>query len=225
MIKGFIFDLDGVLTDTAEYHYQAWKKLGEEIGISFGYAFNESLKGISRMDSLERILTYGNKSAVYTREEKEALAAEKNRYYKKLIVTVTPADLLPGIASLLNDLKENGIRLALASASKNGPVLLERLGIAPLFEEIVDPAALTNGKPDPEIFLKGAEKLGLSPGECVGVEDAEAGIEAINAAGMFSVGVGTEESMSQADYAVRSTNDLNLPDVLAAVEKYGKINK
>ncbi|WP_407370356.1 beta-phosphoglucomutase [Carnobacterium sp.] len=214
MIKGFIFDLDGVLTDTAEYHYQAWKRMADKLGIPLDSEMNEQLKGISRMDSLERILAFGNQTEKYSVEEKEQLANEKNEDYKKLILSVTPNDLLPGIADLLADLKKENIRLALASASKNGPVIMEKLGIADLFDTVVDPASLANGKPDPEIFIKGAEQLHLKPEECVGVEDAQAGIESINAAGIFSVGVGTKEMMKNADYAVSDTSELKLSDIL-----------
>lgn len=219
MIKGFVFDLDGVLTDTAEYHYQAWKRLGEKIGVSFGREFNEQLKGISRMDSLERILAYGNKESEFTQDEKEKLAAEKNEDYKELIKQITPEDLLPGIPEFLKELKEKDMRLSIASASKNAPVILERLGILDQFDGIVNPADLENGKPDPEIFLKGAKMLGLSVSECVGIEDAEAGIEAINSAQMFSVGVGSPESMKEADYIVENTADLSLESILDAAEK------
>ncbi|MER2179921.1 MAG: beta-phosphoglucomutase [Carnobacterium inhibens] len=214
MIKGFIFDLDGVLTDTAEYHYLAWKKLADRLGIQLDRKMNEQLKGISRMDSLDRILAIGNQMDRYTLEEKEKLADEKNEDYKELILKVTPNDLLPGIANLLADLRAKDIRLALASASKNGPVIMERLGIADMFDTVVDPATLAKGKPDPEIFIKGAQQLKLKPIECVGVEDAQAGIESINAAGIFSVGVGTKEMMKEADYAVTSTKELKLEEIL-----------
>ncbi len=214
MIKGFIFDLDGVLTDTAEYHYLAWKKLADRLGIQLDRKMNEQLKGISRMDSLDRILAIGNQMDRYTLEEKEKLADEKNEDYKELILEVTPNDLLPGIANLLADLRAKDIRLALASASKNGPVIMERLGIADMFDTVVDPATLAKGKPDPEIFIKGAQQLKLKPIECVGVEDAQAGIESINAAGIFSVGVGTKEMMKEADYAVTSTKELKLEEIL-----------
>lgn len=214
MIKGFIFDLDGVLTDTAEYHYLAWKKLADRLGIQLDREMNEQLKGISRMDSLDRILAIGNQMDRYTLEEKEKLADEKNEDYKELILEVTPNDLLPGIANLLADLRAKDIRLALASASKNGPVIMERLGIADMFDTVVDPATLAKGKPDPEIFIKGAQQLNLKPIECVGVEDAQAGIESINAAGIFSVGVGTKEMMKEADYAVTSTQELKLEEIL-----------
>lgn len=214
MIKGFIFDLDGVLTDTAEYHYLAWKKLADRLGIQLDRKMNEQLKGISRMDSLDRILAIGNQMDRYTLEEKEKLADEKNEDYKELILEVTPNDLLPGIANLLADLRAKDIRLALASASKNGPVIMERLGIADMFDSVVDPATLAKGKPDPEIFIKGAQQLKLKPIECVGVEDAQAGIKSINAAGIFSVGVGTKEMMKEADYAVTSTKELKLEEIL-----------
>lgn len=214
MIKGFIFDLDGVLTDTAEYHYLAWKKLADRLGIQLDRKMNEQLKGISRMDSLDRILAIGNQMDRYTLEEKEKLADEKNEDYKELILEVTPNDLLPRIANLLADLRAKDIRLALASASKNGPVIMERLGIADMFDTVVDPATLAKGKPDPEIFIKGAQQLKLKPIECVGVEDAQAGIESINAAGIFSVGVGTKEMMKEADYAVTSTKELKLEEIL-----------
>ncbi|MGY3746034.1 beta-phosphoglucomutase [Vagococcus salmoninarum] len=216
-IKGFIFDLDGVITDSAEYHYQAWKNLAKTIEIEIDREFNEELKGISRMDSLERILVHGKRSQDFSAEEKTALAAEKNAEYVKLIENVTPKDILPGILTLLEDLKDQGIKLALASASKNGPMILEKLALADYFETIVDPESLAQGKPDPEIFLKGASQLGLVPSQCVGVEDAAAGITAINQAQMFSVGVGDPESMKEADYRVNHTGDLNLAKILSLV--------
>lgn len=219
MIKGIVFDLDGVLTDTAEYHYLAWQELGKKIGISIDRVFNEQLKGISRMDSLERILAYGCKSDVYSEEEKLKLAEEKNEDYKKLITKISSANLLPGIKEFMAELKRADMKLALASASKNGPDILNLLGIADMFDTIVDPAALVNGKPDPEIFIKGAKQLNLSPEECIGVEDAEAGIQSINAAGMFSVGVGTQESMKFADMFVSETAHLNVASILAAAQK------
>lgn len=216
-IKGFIFDLDGVITDSAEYHYQAWKNLAKRIEIEIDREFNEELKGISRMDSLERILVHGKRSQDFSAEEKTALAAEKNAEYVKLIENVTPKDILPGILTLLEDLKDQGIKLALASASKNGPMILEKLALADYFETIVDPESLAQGKPDPEIFLKGASQLGLVPSQCVGIEDAAAGITAINQAQMFSVGVGDPESMKEADYRVNHTGDLNLAKILSLV--------
>ena len=188
--------------------------MADRLGIQLDRKMNEQLKGISRMDSLDRILAIGNQMDRYTLEEKEKLADEKNEDYKELILEVTPNDLLPGIANLLADLRAKDIRLALASASKNGPVIMERLGIADMFDTVVDPATLAKGKPDPEIFIKGAQQLKLKPIECVGVEDAQAGIKSINAAGIFSVGVGTKEMMKEADYAVTSTQELKLEEIL-----------
>ncbi|MGB3160979.1 MAG: beta-phosphoglucomutase [Carnobacterium sp.] len=222
MIKGFIFDLDGVLTDTAEYHYLAWRELGKKIGISIDRVFNEQLKGISRTDSLERILTYGNKSNVYSEQEKSKLAEEKNEEYKKLITNLSPDDLLPGIKEFISELKQANMKLALASASKNGPTLLKQLGIAEIFDTIVDPEKLSNGKPNPEIFIKGAKQLGLSSIECVGIEDAEAGIQSINAANMFSVGVGDQKAMQFADMFVSDTSELSYTSILDAVKKKRK---
>lgn len=214
MIKGLIFDLDGVITDTADYHFLAWKSLAEKIGIEIDREFNEQLKGISRMESLDLILKHGGKETAYTEAEKEELATQKNEEYKAYIKEITPDDLLPGIDALLKEAKEKKLGLVLASASKNGPAIMERLEIMDLFDGIVDPASLKAGKPDPEIFIKGAEMLNLSPQECVGLEDAEAGIQSINSAHMFSVGVGSKEAMKEADYAVESTADLNLKTIL-----------
>lgn len=214
-VKGFIFDLDGVITDTAEYHYLAWKELADELGITIDYSFNEQLKGISRMDSLDRILAHGNQSDRFTQIKKEELANKKNSNYVELIQKVSKKDLLPGIMSLLEDLKANNIKIALASASKNGPFILDRLEIADYFDAVVDPSTLKNGKPDPEIFVKAAEFINVLPTEAVGVEDAEAGVDSINAAGMFSVGVGTPESMAKANFIVTDTKDLSLANILA----------
>lgn len=218
-VKGIIFDLDGVITDTAEFHYRAWQDLGKKIGISFNRAFNENLKGISRMDSLNLILEHGNKVNTYSEAEKEALATDKNEDYKILIEEITPKDILPGIQTFLDDCIAKGLKLALASASKNGPAILNNLNLTDYFEVVVDPASLKKGKPDPEIFLKAAELLNLKPSECIGLEDAEAGITSINAAGMFSVGVGSPESMKEADLFVENTKDLDLEKILVAFQK------
>ena len=220
MIKGLIFDLDGVITDTAEYHYLAWKSLAEKLDIEIDREFNEQLKGISRMESLDLILKHGNKEQDYTDEEKQALATQKNEEYQEYIEEITHDDLLPGIETLLKEAKEKGLGMALASASKNGPKIIKQLEIENVFDgTVVDPASLSAGKPDPEIFIKGAEVLGLDPSECIGLEDAEAGVEAINAAGMFSVGVGSKDAMSKADYIVPDTKDLKLDEIIERAEK------
>ncbi|WAA12511.1 beta-phosphoglucomutase [Fervidibacillus halotolerans] len=215
-IKAIIFDLDGVITDTAEYHYLAWKQLGEELGIPFDRTFNEQLKGVSRMESLERILAYGNKSNVYTMEEKEQFAEKKNEMYKQLIQKITPKDLLPGIENFMREIKENGIKIGLASASKNAFTVIERLGVGHYFDTIVDAATVKNSKPDPEVFLKAADQLNVPYENCVGVEDAQAGVEAIKRAGMFAVGVGNAEQLARADLVVSCTSDLKLDDIKRA---------
>ena len=216
MIKGVIFDLDGVITDTAEYHYLAWKALAQELGIEIDRTFNEQLKGVSRTDSLDRILAHGGQQEKYTTVEKEALATKKNIHYVELIQQITPDDLLPGIPELLAELKANNIKIALASASKNGPVILKKLGIENDFDVIIDPSTLQKGKPDPEIFVRAAQELGLPLDEVVGVEDAEAGIEAINGGGIFSIGVGEPQSMKEANFIVANTSELTLSAIQEA---------
>lgn len=208
-MKAVVFDLDGVITDTATYHFQAWKDLARSIGIEIGENLNQQLKGISRMGSLERILKFGGREHDFSEQEKRSLAEEKNQTYRGLIAAMTPEDLLPGIKNFLNELKDAGIRMGLASSSKNGPYILENLGLTAVFDTIVDPAGLKKGKPDPEIFVTAVRQLGFNPEDCAGVEDAVAGIQSINGAGLFSVGVGVPES-AHADWSIRSTNELTL---------------
>ncbi|WP_353947585.1 beta-phosphoglucomutase [Sporolactobacillus sp. Y61] len=208
-MKAVIFDLDGVLTDTAKYHFEAWKNLARSIGIEIDETFNQHLLGISRMESLELILQFGGRSDDFSALEKDELAARKNEAYRGLISGMTPADLLPGIGQFLRDLKEAGIKIGLASASRNGPFILDSLQITSFFDAIVDPAKLKKGKPDPEIFAAAAAQLKMRPAECAGIEDAVAGIQAINAAGMFSVGIATPAAAA-ADWRVASTAELTL---------------
>jgi beta-phosphoglucomutase len=198
MAKAVIFDLDGVITDTAELHYQAWKNLAESISIFFDREFNEELKGISRMDSLNKILTHGGAADQFNEREKIALADTKNKEYTKLLVELTPEHIYPGIKELLDELKENGVKIGLASASKNGPAILEYLQITEYFDTIVNPDSVKQGKPAPDIFIRAAEDLDVAPSDCIGIEDSEAGIYSIKQAGMFAVGVGTVEVMKQA---------------------------
>ncbi|MCB5954902.1 beta-phosphoglucomutase [Enterococcus sp. CWB-B31] len=214
MRRGFIFDLDGVITDTAKYHYIAWKDLGATLGITIDPVFNEQLKGISRMDSLDRILAYGGKETVYSKEEKEQLAEKKNDHYVELLQTLSPADLLPGVKEFISQAKERKIPCAIASASKNAPVILEKLGVTGYFSYIVDPDTLNRGKPDPEIFLKAAEALAVQPQEAVGFEDAQAGIDGINAAGMYAVGIVENEKLLGADQLVYRLDELAIDELL-----------
>ncbi|WP_414840871.1 beta-phosphoglucomutase [Enterococcus saccharolyticus] len=214
MKKGFVFDLDGVITDTAKFHYLAWKDLADEIGIEIDLKFNEQLKGISRMDSLERILAYGNKSDAFTTEQKEALAEKKNTHYVELLQDLTPDDLLPGVQEFLNDAKAQNVPCAIASASKNAPFILEKLGVQDAFDAIVDPATLTKGKPDPEIFVRAAEAINITPAEAVGFEDAQAGLDGIKAAGMYAVGVYSGEELYGADSIVHHLTDISVAELL-----------
>ncbi|EOL45478.1 beta-phosphoglucomutase [Enterococcus phoeniculicola] len=214
MRKGFIFDLDGVITDTAKYHYVAWKQLADELGITIDLAFNEQLKGISRMDSLERILEYGKKENQYSMEEKEAFAEKKNTHYVTLLQELTPADLLPGVEQFLKEAAEKNIPCGIASASKNAPFILDKLGIKERFSIIVDPNTLAKGKPDPEIFLQAANALSIQPDEAVGFEDAQAGIQAIKSAGMYAVGIETQEALEGADQVVKQLDELSVDALL-----------
>ncbi|MBC1998480.1 beta-phosphoglucomutase [Listeria marthii] len=207
-LKGVVFDLDGVITDTAHYHYLAWKKTAESIGIEFDEAFNENLKGVSRIDSLLLILKKDGRENDFTQEQIEALAADKNEFYVGLLQEITPADVLPGIKELIVDLKKQNLKCAIASVSKNARTVLSALEMEQEFDYIVDAAKITKSKPDPEIFVEACRGLGLETSEVVGVEDAQAGIEAINAAGIVSVGVGS--GLREADMTLKSTGLLDL---------------
>lgn len=213
-IQAVIFDLDGVITDTAKYHYEAWKQLAEELGIPFDREFNEQLKGIDRMASLEKILSQlPDGGANFTLEQKQEWAARKNSNYQQLIQAVDESEILPGILELFHDLNQAGILIGLASASRNAGTLLQQLKVGSYFKVVVDPASVAQGKPAPDIFLKAAENLGVNPRYCVGVEDAEAGVQAIKSAGMFAVGVGDATVLSNADYIVPEISMLSLSDV------------
>ena len=208
MFKGVLFDLDGVITDTAEYHYHAWKKLADGLDISIDRAFNESLKGVSREDSLHLILAHGKQQAEIPAAQFAQLAKEKNDHYVELIERFSEKDIYPGILSLLQTLKENKIKIALASASKNGPMLLEKMGLTSLFDAIADPAAVASGKPAPDIFLEAARLIDVPITECLGIEDALAGIQAIKASGATPVGVGRAEDLGDDIPLVPSTEAL-----------------
>ncbi|AZS14399.1 beta-phosphoglucomutase [Paenibacillus lutimineralis] len=219
-LQAVLFDLDGVITDTAEYHYLAWKQMAEQIGIEIDRAFNEQLKGISRMESLERILVHGRKDGQYSMEQRRQLAADKNKHYVSLLAGLAPEHVYPGIVELLGQLAEHHVPAVLTSASKNAPQILESLGLADRFYAIVDPDGIP-GKPAPDIFLKGAELAGADPRYCIGIEDAQAGIEAIKAARMFAVGIGKPELLgaSGADIVYDSTVKLSLTSLLQAVKQ------
>ena len=213
-VKAIVFDLDGVITDTSELHFVAWRELAESLGIAIDEKFNECLKGVSRMGSLELILQHGGQENDYAPAEKEALAAKKNARYVELLQDITPKNVLPGILPFLEECHNSGIQTALASASKNAPFILDKLGIANHFDYVADAAKVAHSKPAPDIFLAAAAGLDFAPEFCLGVEDAAAGIQAIHAAGMKAVGIGGKETLYEADLLLADTGKLNLLSVL-----------
>jgi len=201
MTRAFVFDLDGVITDTAQLHFVAWRDLALSVGVPFDAAFNEQLKGVSRVDSLDRILAHSRRR--YTLDEKAGMAERKNARYLSLVEHMTPRDLLPGALDALRAARAAGCGVALASASKNAARVLERLGIADAFDHVVDANHIAQSKPHPEVFLEAARALGVDPADCVGIEDAVAGIQAVRAAGMFALGVGDPTVLTEADQVLR----------------------
>ena len=212
MIKGFLFDLDGVIVDTAVFHFQAWRRLAQKLGGDFTEEQNEQLKGVSRVDSLNKIIEWTG--ATVSDEEFQSLMVEKNEWYLELVQGLGPQDALPGALNFLQTAYDQGIKIALGSASKNAPMILEKLGITPLFTAIIDGNNVVNGKPHPEVFLKGAEALGLKPSECVVFEDSIAGVQAAKTGGMSSVGIGDAETL-QADIHFNALGDTT-PEALVA---------
>lgn len=214
MTIGFIFDLDGVITDTAKFHYQAWKALADSLGIPIDETFNETLKGISRMDSLDRILAHGHRENAFTPAEKESLAQQKNDHYVQLLEHLTTEDVLPGVVPLLQQAQARHIPCAVASASKNAPLILEKLGVRAYFATIVDPDSLSKGKPDPEIFLAAADSIGVLPQNAIGFEDAQSGIDGLKAAGIYAVGLSASQPLIGADIQVSEMTELSVDALL-----------
>lgn len=194
--KGFLFDLDGVLVDTAIFHFQAWKRLANSFGFDFTEKENEQLKGVSRVQSLQRILQWAGVEKSTT--EQEQLATQKNEWYLELVGQMKNGDTLPGTEDFLKKSKALGYGIALGSASKNARLILEKTGILPYFDAIIDGNSVTQSKPHPEVFLKGAAALGLAPQECVVFEDAQAGIDAAIAGGIPVIGIGTADHLQGA---------------------------
>jgi beta-phosphoglucomutase len=213
-VRGFIFDLDGVLTDTAEFHYRAWQRLADEAGLPFDRAANEKLRGVSRRESL--MLIVGDRP--YSEEQLQAMMERKNRYYLEAIETISPADLLPGARPLLEEMRSAGIKVAIGSASKNAGQVIDRLGLRPLLDAISDGYSVERPKPAPDLFLHAAAQLALPPAECVVVEDAAAGIEAARAGGFRSVGLGPPQRVGQADVVLPSLEGVHLAGLLAALK-------
>jgi beta-phosphoglucomutase len=204
----FIFDLDGVIVDTAKYHFLAWRNLANSLGFEFTEEHNELLKGVSRVRSLEILLNIGK--VELTEEQKQPLLVQKNTEYLEYVNKMTSDEILPGINGLLDYLDENSIKYALGSASKNAPLILEKVGLINRFAAIVDGNDVSKAKPDPEVFLIGAQKLNMKPENCIVVEDAIAGVEAANAAKMVSIGIGDANLLSEATYVLNDTTGFTI---------------
>ncbi len=206
-IKAVIFDLDGVIVSTDEFHYEAWKKISDEEGIPFNHTINNRLRGVSRMESLNIILERAERE--YSPEEKQELAERKNEYYKKSLVNLTPDDLLPGAKDTIDELKRRKVKIAIGSSSKNTPTILKQIGLADAFDAIADGNDITHSKPDPEVFLLAASRLDIKPEECLVVEDAEADVQAAIAGGMNVAAVGDAGLHSQdADYRLERVDEI-----------------
>ena len=201
-----IFDLDGVICFTDEYHYQAWKAMADGLGVYFDRKINNRLRGVSRMASLEIVLE--NYRGTLSSAEKEALADQKNELYKKLLAQMSPADLSGEVRDTLEELRRRGYLLAIGSSSKNAPFILRQIGLEGFFDAVSDGNNITRSKPDPEVFLKAAAFLGLSPSVCAVVEDAVAGIDAANAGGFLSIGIGDAAGYSRTDRPIRALSEL-----------------
>jgi len=213
-IRAFIFDLDGVITDTSEFHFQAWRRLAREEGLPFTRQDNEALRGVARRESLNLIL----KGRQIPDATAEAWMERKNSYYVELVKGMSPGDLLPGAGELLAELRRAGLKIAIASSSKNTPLVLDRLRIGPALDAVVDGSMVARSKPAPDLFLKAAGLLGLPPAQCVVVEDAAAGVEAGRAAGMLTLGLGPAERVGTADLVLPDLSDARLADILAGLE-------
>lgn len=208
-IKAIIFDLDGVIVDTAIFHFQAWKKLANSMGFDLTEAQNEQLKGISRLESLDILLEIGKIDSI-SDEEKQQLATRKNEWYRENILKMTPRDILPGVKNFLEELKKAHYKIAIGSSSKNAGTILERIGMKDFFDAVVDGTKITRSKPDPEVFLKGAQELHIPPKQCLVFEDAESGIEAAKNAGMKTIGVGKPENLPKADKVIPGFQNVNI---------------
>lgn len=215
--KGFIFDLDGVIVDTAKYHYLAWKKLANSIGVDFTEIQNEQLKGVSRIESLKKILKWGNKTL--SEEDFNRLMSMKNEDYLNYIDKMDTSEILPDVTETLDFLIENKQPIALGSASKNAPEILNKVNLFNQFNAIVDGNSVTKAKPDPEVFLKAAEAIQIKPEDCVVFEDSVSGIQAANAANMISIGIGDEEVLFEADYIFKDFTQISTDFIKGLIEK------
>lgn len=212
-IKGVIFDLDGVIVDTAKYHYLAWKRLAKELGFIFEETDNERLKGVSRMASLDILLEVGKMN--FSDDEKIKLAQKKNKWYVEYISFMSSEEILPGVNEFLDELKNAKIKTAIGSASKNTMTILERIKLKDIFDAVVDGNKVNKAKPDPEVFLTSALELGIIPDECIVFEDAAAGIEAAKNGGMRCVGVGSAEILGEADLVISNMKEISLSKLIS----------
>jgi beta-phosphoglucomutase len=212
-IQGVIFDLDGVIVSTDDYHYRAWKRMADEEGIPFDRPDNRRLRGVGRMESLDIILE--NADRTYSDEEKRALADRKNGYYRESLEDLGPDDLLPGAMAVMKELRERGVKIAVASSSRNAPTILERIGLADFFDAKADGNDIERSKPDPEVFEVAATRLGLAPEVCLVVEDADAGIEAAKRGGMKAMAVGAAAGHPEADLSAKGLDAVAVEQLLA----------
>lgn len=210
MIKACIFDLDGVIVDTAKYHYIAWKRLANELGLDLTKEENEQLKGVGRMETLEIILEKGNLQNKYSLEEKIALATRKNNWYREFITKMDKGEILEGVEAFLQTLQANNIKIGLGSASKNAPTILEVTNLTHYFETIIDGSKVTRSKPDPQTFLMGAEALDVLPNETIVLEDSYKGLTAALNGGFYTIGIGEESVLGEAHLVVEGVKDLTL---------------
>ena len=218
-MKAVLFDLDGVIADTSVYHFQAWRKLiKDNFGLDLPDELEKQTKGVSRSDSLKAILNYLNISVPEDRFAE--MATEKNNVYRELLAELTTDNILPGIAKLISDLKDNQVKISLASASLNGPFILQKLNLIDYFDAIADPSKVAAGKPAPDIFIAAAQAVDLNPKDCVGIEDSIAGITAINQSGALSVGVGSKDELSEAKLLFPGTSDLDYKKIENAWEQF-----
>ncbi|GAA0739004.1 MULTISPECIES: beta-phosphoglucomutase [Flavobacteriaceae] len=215
--KGFIFDLDGVIVDTAKYHFLAWKKLANSIDVDFTETQNEQLKGVSRVKSLEKILSWGNKTI--SEDEFMALMAKKNDDYLSYIDKMGESEILPDVPKILNHLNENNQGVALGSASKNARKILQKVNLISNFQAIVDGNDVSKAKPDPEVFLIGAKALNQKPENCIVFEDSVAGVQAANNANMISIGIGDKTVLSEADYVFKDFTEISIEFIEELIKK------
>jgi len=222
MIKGFIFDLDGVIVDTAQYHYLAWKSLANTLGFDLTKEENENLKGVSRMASLEYILKLGNVTLKEIDKTKYAYA--KNQQYLNLLEELSNQDIMEGIPALLEEIKAAGLKLALGSASKNAIPILTQLNIIDMFDFISDGNSTDKSKPDPEVFFIASKGIGLNPAECVVIEDSLKGIQAANSGGFMSIGVGEPDILSMSIHTFKTLKNVGINDIQNAIKASARFN-